>query len=190
MINTYVGPMFSGKSAALIAIYKEMSEEEKKGVLAFKPKRDDRDGAEIKSRVYEETIPAESIEYFEEMYRYIEEKMNDGINVHSIFIDETQFLHGDVQVLNDLLLSYGIDFYISGLNLTSEQKPFGSMPEVMAISNYVKPIVGICDMCGGPSFYTFSVEEKTGDVRTGDAGYIALCLNCLIEQKKVRKKAK
>ena len=33
-------------------------------------------------------------------------------------------------------------------------------------------------------------EEKTGDVRTGDAGYIALCLKCLSEQKKVRKKAK
>ena len=63
MINTYVGPMFSGKSDSLINIYSKIWN--KDIVMAFKPKNDDRDEDEVKSKNSDLTIPAIYIEYLE-----------------------------------------------------------------------------------------------------------------------------
>lgn len=184
MINTYVGPMYSGKSAYLISTYKRIFN--KDIVLAFKPARDDRDGCEIKSREFEETIPAIMIEYLEDMYQYIDKKREEGVQIRTIFIDEAQFLKGEYDVLNDLSINYGITFYIAGLDMTSEQKPFGLMPFIMAVSDNVYKIRGFCTECNNPSVFSYHEEDKTEDEKTGDDGYSSLCPDCLGKKIKVR----
>ena len=56
MIKSFVGPMHSGKSDALISIYNKIWN--KSLVCAFKPRKDERDKNEIRSKNYEVSIPA------------------------------------------------------------------------------------------------------------------------------------
>ena len=118
MIKTFTGPMFSGKSDALISVYQKIWNKDL--VMAFKPSKDTRDKNFIKSKNYEVQIPAIFIDDIGEIKNCIH-----GKNIHTIFIDEAEFLTGDVAELVALSVYYDIDFYIAGLNMTSEQKPFG-----------------------------------------------------------------
>ena len=187
MINTYVGPMFSGKSDSLINIYNKIWNTDI--VMAFKPKNDSRDENFIKSKNSDLTIPAFYIEYLEEIYDYIEEREKSGKRVRTIFIDEAQFLKGSTDVLIDLTINYGIDFYIGGLNMTSEQKPFGLMPNIMAVSDNVEVIRGFCVECNKPSVYTYYEGVKDSDVLVGDGNYTSLCPQCLAKKNiKIRKR--
>ncbi len=182
MINTYIGPMFSGKSDSLINIYKEMWNKEI--IEAFKPRRDDRDFGYIKSKNSDIKIPAICINDLDEIPQYIIDK-----NKHTVFIDEAQFLHGDVNILTELSVLYDIDFYIAGLSMTSEQEPFMLMPNILAVSNNIEVVRGFCVECNKNSFYTYFDGEKKEQVKTGDEGYTSLCPNCLKKKILSRKKA-
>ena len=183
MINTYVGPMFSGKSDSIINIYTNIWN--KDIVLAFKPKRDDRDLAAIKSKKNNIEIPAICINDLSEIPQYV-----IGKNIHTVFIDEAQFLKGDVNILTELSVLYDIDFYIAGLNMTSEQEPFMLMPNILAISNHIEVINGFCVECNKPSVYTYFEGEKEEQIKTGDDGYTSLCPACLKKKMLIRKKGK
>lgn len=172
MIKSFVGPMYSGKSDALISIYQKIWNKEL--IMAFKPSKDTRDGKYIKSKNYEVKIPAEYIDDLSEIKNKIHNK-----NIRTIFIDEAQFLAGDVAEIAALSIYYDIDFYIAGLNMTSEQKPFGIMGDLMAISDDVEIITGFCQDCNKPSRYSFYEPEKTEDVVVGDTGYVSLCPTCI-----------
>lgn len=172
MIITFVGPMFSGKSDSLINIYNKIWN---KGiVIAFKPANDSRDENFIKSKNWETKIPATFISDLSEIRPYLE----DG-KYKTVFIDEAQFLKGDVSVLTDLSVENDVDFYIAGLNMTSEQKPFGIMPDILAVSDAVHTITGFCQECNKPSTFTYYEAKKKDDVLVGDAGYVSLCQRCL-----------
>lgn len=180
MITTFVGPMYAGKSDYLIKVYKKIWNKEH--VMAFKPNRDTRDGAYIASRNYEERIPAVFIDSIDEIPSLIADK-----SIRTIFIDEAQFLNGDVSILTDLSVLYDIDFYIAGLNMTSEQVPFDKITEILAISNNVTNITGSCQDCSRPSVYTFyELGNKTENTLVGNDGYISVCPSCL----KARRKSK
>ena len=186
MITTFVGPMFSGKSDSLINIYNKIWN--KNIVIAFKPANDSRDENFIKSKNWETKIPAFYIKDLSEMRAFLE-----GGKYKTVFIDEAQFLEGDTSVLTDLSVRYDIDFYIAGLNMTSEQNPFGIMPKILAVSNNVQVITGFCEECNKPSYYTYYDGEKSGDVLVGDNKYKSLCPACLAkkyESVKIRSKSK
>ena len=175
MIKCYVGPMYSGKTAALINMYNRIWHKEL--VKCFKPKIDDRDLGIIKSRDYENGISAYCINDLEEMVNYIDSKTK------TIFIDEVQFLTGDLNILLDLSINQNIDFYISGLSMTSEQKPFGILPNIMAISDEIEIVKGVCYDCNKEANYTYYDGEKTNDILVGNANYMCLCASCLAKRK-------
>ena len=173
MIRSYVGPMFSGKSDALISTYSKIWNKEL--VIAFKPSKDTRDGSQIKSKNYETSIPAILIDDLSEIKDYVLKQ-----NAKTVFIDEAELLTGDVHSLIELSVLHDIDFYIAGLNMTSEQKPFGIMGDILAISDDITVITGFCQDCNKPSRYSYyCLDNKAGDVLVGDIGYVSLCTSCL-----------
>ena len=103
MIRTYVGPMYSGKSDALISTYLRIWN--KSLVMAFKPSKDTRDGATIKSKNYDTSIPAIVIDDISEIKQHVIPN-----NIKTVFIDEAQLLTGDVSELVDLAVLFDIDF--------------------------------------------------------------------------------
>lgn len=173
MIRCYVGPMFSDKSAKLIDIYKDIWN--KRVVLAVKPIIDTRDGSFIKSKKYPgEDISAEIVSTIEDIKNLIIKG-----DYKTVLIDEAEFLTGDVSTLIDLSVILDIDFFISGLSMTSEQKPFGIMGDILAVSDEVIHVRGSCQDCNRPAYYTYSLDEtKCEQIKVGD-DYISLCPSCL-----------
>lgn len=171
MIKCYVGPMYSGKTSALINMYNRIWHKE--SIKCFKPKIDDRDLGFIKSRDYQDGIPAICINDLKEIYQFIDS------STKTIFVDEAQFLTGDMSILIDLTLNKEIDIYVAGLPMTSEQKPFGIMPLIMAISDSIEVIKGVCYDCNKDANYTYYDGEKSSDILVGNDSYMCLCGNCL-----------
>lgn len=170
MIKTFTGPMFSGKTTALLTTYFNMRN--KKNILCFKPKINVRDNG-IKSKNINENVEAIEIEDLCEIYDYLKK------NTRTIFIDEGNFLKGDVSVLTNLSIDKNIDIYISGLNMTAEQKPFGIMPNILAVSDYIEIEKSYCTECNRIASFTYYEGKKNKDIIVGDDGYISLCEECL-----------
>ena len=106
MIKTFTGPMFSGKTTALLTTYFNMWN--KTNILCFKPKINTRDEG-IKSKNIKDNVSAIEIDDLIEIKDYIKK------NTKTIFIDEANFLKGDVNVLVELSVDENIDIYVCGL---------------------------------------------------------------------------
>lgn len=167
-ITVFSGPMKSGKTQAIINEYKR-NLIAGKSVKMFKPEIDTRTGSCVSSR-NGINIPAISIQKISDIKKY---------DADVFFIDEFQFLKGDVSIIRKLADS-GKKFFISGLNLTSEKKPFGKMPELLAIADDVRMLTAICDFCkSDKAVYTFYKNgKKDEEIVIGDSEYSAICRHC------------
>lgn len=170
MIKVFTGPMFSGKSDELLKEYDKKYHKSK--ILLFKPKIDTRDYGVIKTRNNNEEN-AIIINDLNDIYEYLTDKIT------TIFIDEANFIKGDIDVLIDLSINKDLDIFIAGLNLTSELKPFGLMPEIMAIADEIVLLHASCNDCNRDANYTYYTGTKDGDILVGNDNYIALCPKCL-----------
>ena len=171
MIKTFAGPMHSAKTASLLVVYNKIWNKEH--IKCFKPTKDTRDPGVLKSKDFEETVPAICIDNLSEILEHIDDKTS------TIFIDEIQWLEGNVGILNYLSIVKDIDIYTAGLNMTSEQQPFGIMPYVLAISDEVQIIKASCYDCGRDAPLTYYKGKKDVDTIVGDEGYLPLCPKCL-----------
>ena len=170
MLKVITGTMFSGKSFELIRLLKQL---DINTVKIFKPNIDTRDKGIIKSRNSNKVYAALLIDDLSEIPQYIDE------NVKTIVIDEAQFLKGDVSIIMDLHLK-GYDFIISGLNLTSERKPFGKMGDLLCMADNVQMLTAVCENCRNDNaIYTYYTgTSKKGDILVGEDCYIPLCRKC------------
>ena len=79
----------------------------------------------------------------------------------------------------------GKKFYISGLNLTAEKKPFGKMGDLMCMADNVQMMTSICEVCKCENaIFSFFKGTKTDDIYVGDSEYIPVCRNCYNKLKK------
>lgn len=169
MIKVITGAMFSGKSYELIGLLGQL---DINTVKIFKPNIDTRDEGIVKSRNSNKVYAALLIDDLKEIPQYIDN------NTKTIVIDEAQFLTGDVSIIVDLHLK-GYDFIISGLNLTSERKPFGLMRDIMCIATDIEILKAKCICCDRINAnYTYSVNDKKEDILIGEY-YVPICKECL-----------
>ena len=191
MITTFTGPMHSGKSETMIRYYNKIYNKDsilvfkpkvdtrddkiynKGSILVFKPKVDTRDEGIIRSKGSSKYIDAICIRDLSEIADYVTE------DITNIFIDEIQFMKGSVKTLLKLSIMDDIDIYCAGLNMTSEQEPFGIMPQVLAVSDKIVNTYSSCNVCGRKAIYTYYDGNKESDVLVGDDGYKSLCRRCL-----------
>ncbi|MBQ9313407.1 MAG: hypothetical protein IJ220_00135 [Clostridia bacterium] len=178
-IVVYTGPMFASKSGRLINMY-EKCKYAKRNVLAFKPKMDNRFGEDvIVARKIETTIPAINILNVAELLNY---------DAEIYIIDEFEFLEGDVSIIQDMA-NEGKIFHIAGLDMTAEGKPFGLMPDILAIADQVMKEVASCVDCGSfRATHSFYLGRKNKDIVIGDNEYIALCRSCWAKRMHLKKK--
>lgn len=166
-INVFTGPMKSGKSQKIINEANRQKIAGKK-IQMFKPKIDTRDYQCVADRNGNKLM-AVNIQDVDEIENY---------DADVYIIDEFQFLKGNVNVIQNMA-SKGKKFFIAGLNLTAEKKPFGKMGDLMCVSDNVQMLTSICEICKNDNaIYTYCKEEKTGDILVGDSQYIPVCRNC------------
>lgn len=167
-INVFSGPMKCGKSSTLI---QEANNQVANGknVKFFKPLMDDRFSKDNIVDRNGNIFPAINIEKIDEIENY---------DADVYLIDEFQFLEGEITSIQKLA-SKGKKFYIAGLNLTTEMKPFGKMGDLLCNSDNVKMMTAHCECCNkNEAIYTFCTAEKKGDILIGDEMYIPVCAEC------------
>lgn len=167
-INVFSGPMKCGKSQRLI----NEAHRQKiagKNIKIFKPLMDDRFSNTSIADRNGNKIEAINIQNINEIEKY---------DADIYFIDEFQFLNGELDSIQKLV-GKGKKFYISGLNLTAERKPFGKMGDLLCNADNVQMMTSICECCHADNaVYSFCKEEKTGDILIGDSQYIPVCSSC------------
>lgn len=153
-INVFSGPMKCGKSMHIINEFNRQLITGK-NVMIFKPKLDDRIGTDIIGTRDGRKIQANNIETIEDLQKY---------NADVFFIDEFQFLDGNVKVIEQMA-EKGKKFYIAGLNLTSDKKPFGKMGDLMCIADNIKMMTSICEICKNDNaVYSYFKGKKDNDI--------------------------
>lgn len=169
-INVFTGPMKCGKTQKILD-EAQRQQIAGKDIKVFKPKIDDRfaNEAVISRKGYK--LDAIGINNIEEIKNY---------DADVYIIDEFQFLKGDLAELNRLAQK-GKKFYISGLNLTSERKPFGKMGDLLCMADNVQMLTSVCENCRSEEaiFTYFKGKQKDKDILVGDEGlYIPVCRKC------------
>ena len=136
--------MYSGKSEELIRRLKR-AKIAKQNVMVFKPKIDDRYSKEDVVSHSGESIDAIPINKANEIYDYIDNK------VQVVGIDEVQFFDEEVVNVAVDLANKGIRVIAAGLDMDFKGEPFGPTPKLLAIAEFVDKIQAVCSVCGQPA---------------------------------------
>jgi len=147
-IEVVCGPMFAGKTEELIRRIRRLSYAKKK-FLVFKPKIDNRYSS--KDEIISHNLTRHQSHIIEKADEILGYNL-DGVD--AIIIDEVQFF--DESIINILqnLADRGIRIIVGGLDTDFKALPFGSMPKILAIADFVTKLTAICPICGEPATRT------------------------------------
>jgi thymidine kinase len=96
-----------------------------------------------------------------------------------IGIDEAQFFDQSIIAVCNNLADNGIRIIIAGLDMDFLGNPFGPMPSLMAISEFVTKLHAICVRCGNLAQYSYRKSDEAQQVLLGEMDiYEPLCRNC------------
>jgi thymidine kinase len=100
-------------------------------------------------------------------------------NVQVVGIDEAQFFDiGLVEVCNTLA-DRGIRIIVAGLDMDYRGRPFGPIPGLMAVAEYITKVHAICQRCGNLAQYSFRKSQDEQLVLLGEQDeYEPLCRKC------------
>lgn len=181
MITVYTGPMFSGKTQALMARL-QSKKRAHKNVLVVKPALDNRydsvDEIVVKQKTearFEKhaSMAAHAIKDASELAELVAQIRPDVIGV-----DEAQFFGGEFSLALAEIAKH-VDVYVAGLDLDAWAKPFGPMPELLAIADRVEKFTANCFQCGQEARFTQKIGGSAGLIEVGaDELYEARCGDC------------
>lgn len=96
-----------------------------------------------------------------------------------IGIDEAQFFDTSIVEVCNQLADNGIRILVAGLDMDFMGKPFGPMPALLSIAEFVTKVHAICMRCGNLAQYSFRKSEDEQVVLLGEKNlYEPLCRNC------------
>jgi thymidine kinase len=177
-MHVHFGPMFSGKTTALIRAYKQCLQQND-SVICFKPMLDNRysDDGEIVSH-RRSRIPALFVD--ESNPSELLKKVNGEA---IILIDEVQFFDTSIVQIIELLLLQQKKVVVSGLDLDYHRQPFGPTLALVEIANarngQVKQHFARCDGCSSKAPFSYRKQKQRGQVLVGGAElYGASCDQC------------
>jgi thymidine kinase len=100
-------------------------------------------------------------------------------DVDVIGIDEAQFFDSSIVEVCNQLADNGIRIVVAGLDMDFMGKPFGPMPSLISVAEYVTKVHAICMRCGNLANYSFRKSDDAQVVLLGEKNiYEPLCRNC------------
>ena len=94
--------------------------------------------------------------------KYEPQNINNFKNAQVIAIDEAQFFGKEIIEVCNKLANDGKRVIVAGLDMDYKGRPFGPMPNLMAIAEYVTKLHAICTKTGKMANYTSrKVDDKT-----------------------------
>jgi thymidine kinase len=99
-----------------------------------------------------------------------------------IGIDEGQFFDKELSKVCVTLAGKGIRVIVAGLDMDYKGKPFGPMPDLMALAESVTKLHAICLQCGNPALFSHRKKNVKSQVAIGASElYEPLCRKCFNE---------
>ena len=175
-IEVICGSMFSGKTEELIRRLRR-AEFAKQRVAIFKPGLDTRyDEVQVVSHDAT-SIPSTPVDDSAMLLR-----LADDIQV--VGIDEAQFFDSGLPAVCEELACRGVRVIIAGLDMDFLGKPFGPMPALLAVAEYVTKVHAICMRCGALANFSHRKHGSTDLIHLGETeSYEPLCRACFEESK-------
>ncbi len=170
-IEVICGSMFSGKTEELIRRLRR-AEFAKQKVEIFKPGVDTRydevnvvshEGTSIRST----PVPNSS------------NLLLLAGDIEVVGIDEAQFFDDGLPLVCAQLADQGVRVIAAGLDMDFQGRPFGPMPSLMAMAEYVTKVHAICMQCGGLATFSHRKTASQELVVLGETdSYEPLCRTC------------
>ena len=158
-IEVICGSMFSGKTEELIRRIKRAKIANQK-IKVFKPVIDSRSKNFIESHD-ESKLECIEVKSSNEILKKID-------NCDVVAIDEAQFFDDQIVSVCNKIANNGIRVIIAGLDMDYLGNPFGPMPNLMAISEYVTKVHAVCKQSGNIANYSFRKNNKKDIVVIGE----------------------
>lgn len=171
-IEVVCGSMFSGKTEELIRRLRRAQFANQK-IAIFKPVIDKRySDVEVVSHDFHKitstpvSSPAEMLD-----------KITPDVEV--VGIDEAQFFDGSLVEVCQTLAGRGVRVIAAGLDTDYLGKPFGAMPQLMAVAEDVQKVHAICVKCGNLANHSHRLSKSHDLVLLGEKDvYEPLCRAC------------
>jgi thymidine kinase len=103
----------------------------------------------------------------------------------AVGIDEVQFFDGGIVAALEALVERGTRVVAAGLAQDFRARPFGAMPTLLCVAEFVDKLEAVCHRCGGPATLTQRLldghpapfDGETVQIGALDS-YEARCRNC------------
>lgn len=103
--------------------------------------------------------------------------LSSGVEV--IGIDEAQFFDAQLPEVVRSLANKGSRIIIAGLDMDFMGRPFGPMPQLLAMAEFVTKVHAICQRCGSLANYSYRLTHEEGQVLVGEKeAYEPRCRKC------------
>jgi len=170
-IEVICGSMFSGKTEELIRRLKRVKIANLKAEI-FKPAIDvryDKDSIVSHDTNFIHSTPVESAQAILLMAQ----------NVDVVGIDEAQFFDAEISNVCEQLALKGVRVIVAGLDMDYTGKPFGQMPNLLAIADYISKLHAICVICGNIANISYRKTAENGQLLLGEKDiYEPRCRTC------------
>lgn len=173
-IEVITGSMFSGKTEELI---RRLRRAQYAGlrVEIFKPSLDKRFSENRVVSHDDKSILSTPVDHAGAILL-----LSGDVNV--VGIDEAQFFDNAIVDVCNTLADNGIRVVVAGLDMDFLGNPFGPMPALLAIAEFVTKVHAICMRCGNLAQYSFRKSDEDQVVVLGEKDkYEPLCRSCYNE---------
>lgn len=100
-------------------------------------------------------------------------------DVDVVGIDEAQFFDAEIGNVCEQLALRGIRVIVAGLDMDYTGKPFGQMPNLLAMADYISKLHAICVICGNIANISYRKTAANGQVLIGEKDiYEPRCRTC------------
>ncbi len=173
-VEVVCGSMFSGKTEELLRRLKR-AKLARQQVQLFKPKVDNRyDEVKVVSH---EGAKADAL-----AVGGVDELVSLILPDTAVLgIDEAQFFEPSIVTTIDQLANQGLRVIAAGLDQDYLGQPFGPIPALMAIAEFVTKLHAVCTLCGAQASRSQRVVATEGQLFVGGAAaYEARCRRCYV----------
>lgn len=180
-IEVVCGSMFSGKTEELLRRLKRAWYARQNYIL-FKPEKDNRFASREVVSHDENAMECITLRHSEDILKFV-----SGVEV--IGIDEAQFFDENLAEICSQLAVAGKRVIVAGLDMDFLGRPFGPIPQLLAIAEYVTKVHAICPHCGNLASHSYRFANSEETILLGAAeSYEPRCRKCFSLGEKLRPK--
>ena len=159
-IEVISGCMFSGKTEELIRRLNRALIAKQK-VEIFKPAIDKRYHSEQVVSHNENSIRSTPVNFANDILLL-------AGDCDVVGIDEAQFFDESIVEICNTLANQGKRVIVAGLDMDYEGRPFGPMPNLLAVAEFVTKVHAICAQTGELASFSFRLSESEQQVMLGE----------------------